>query len=281
MINKVLYLGPNGSYSELAKNSFSQYYSSNCEFEAVDSIAKVIKKLLEDGEKAGFGAVIPIENSIEGVVRETQDGLLALSKLGIRILAETSLEIKHALIGYGEKSCIKTILSHPQALAQCREYIYKNWRDDVVLSPLLSTSAAVNSLAKLEPQRAAIASEYCAKLYGIPVIDTCVNDEANNRTRFVLLSNRKPQKSDVNKVSIAFSTENTSGALTRVLNVFEKYGINMSYIDSRPSRKELGEYVFYVDFAGYIEDASVVQALLEIQPLVKMFEVLSEGANCV
>ena len=115
----------------------------------------------------------------------------------------------------------------------------------------------------------------------ITLLENQINDEKNNTTRFVLLSKDNPVKSNQNKVSITFSTENKAGALNKVLSVLEKYDLNMSYIDSRPSRRELGEYVFYVDFAGYIEDSNVAMALTEIQPDVKMFEILSKGANCV
>ena len=281
MINKVLYLGPKGSYSELAKNKFSACIFDNaCEFISEDSINKIVRELIEvDSEN--IAAVFPIENSIEGVVRETQDSLLKLSERGFRVLAEVKLSIEHSLIGFGQKENIKSIASHPQALAQCKEFIFKNWVDGIQLEPVLSTSGAVQALQKHDFTRAAIASEYCANLYNVPIVETNINDEDNNTTRFVLLSKLKPQKSSENKISIVFSTENKSGALNSVLNVFEKYGLNMSYIDSRPSRKELGEYVFYVDFSGYIDDANVTQALIEIQPLVKFFAVLSEGAICV
>lgn len=280
MINKVLYLGPTGSYSEIAKDKFTRFYSENYKSEYYNSISQIIR-ILSDSKTDSIAGVIPIENSIEGVVRETQDGLIHLASKNIRILAETHLKIEHCLISYGDKSKIQSISSHPQALAQCREYIYNNWKDDISLIPVLSTSAAVKSLQKNTPKIAAIASEYCAKTYNIPVIESAINDEKNNTTRFILLAKTKPQKESSNKISIVFSTENVSGALSKVLNIFEKYNLNMSYIDSRPSRKELGEYIFYVDFAGYIEDGNVNSALIAIQPFVKMFSVLSEGAICV
>ena len=131
------------------------------------------------------------------------------------------------------------------------------------------------------PDVVAIGSKYSAQMYNIPIIDEKINDKKNNTTRFVLLSKMSPKKSEQNKVSIIFSTENKSGALNKVLNIIERYGLNMSYIDSRPSRNEIGEYVFYVDFAGHIQDGDVSNALIEMQPLVKMFSVLSEGAICV
>lgn len=280
MINKVLYLGPTGSYSEIAKDKFKECFASECEFIALESIYKIIRKLQElDSEDVA--AVIPIENSIEGVVRETQDNLAALAKIGFRIQAETFLSVEHSLISFGDKKDIKKILSHPQALAQCRDYIFKNFGDDVKLEAVLSTSTAVQALSNENKEEAAIANQYCANIYDVPIIESRINDEKNNTTRFILVSKIAPTVLDSGKVSITFSTENKPGALNRVLNVFEKYGLNMTYIDSRPSRKEMGEYVFYVDFIGHTDISNTTLALTEIQAHVRMFEILSEGANCV
>ncbi len=279
-INKLFYLGPQGSYSDIAKNKFAIFQNSSCEFIPVDSIYKIVQ-LLKKVDSDSVVAILPIENSIEGIVRDTQDNLISLAELGIRIYAETRISIEHSLIGYGDKSQIKTITSHPQALAQCREYIYRNWQYNAVTKPVLSTSIAVKSLQKEDLTTAAIGSKHSAKMYNIPIIESKINDEENNTTRFVMLSKLTPKKSTINKVSITFSTENKSGALNKVLNVIEKYGLNMSYIDSRPSRRELGEYIFYIDFEGHIEDSAVALALVEVQACVKMFEILSQGAICV
>lgn len=280
MIEKVLYLGPAGSYCETAVKNFSKYFSKNCEYQTIDSIHKIIRILNTDKNKI-FSAIIPIENSIEGIVRETQDNLISLSQKGIRILAETTLSIEHSLIGFGKKEDIKIITSHPQALAQCQEYIYKTWGDNIELKPVLSTSNAVKSLSQNNTTIAAIGNNNCAKLYNVPVITSKINDEDNNTTRFILLSSNKPLKTDISKISINFSTENKPGALNQILSILEKYNLNMSYISSRPSRRELGEYIFYVDFYGHIEEANVHMALREMLPFVKTLEILSEGANCI
>lgn len=280
MLNKIYYLGPNGSYSDLAKNKFLSYFNDDAEFIPVDSIYKIMRTLKEDSS-SDIAAVIPIENSIEGIVRDTQDNLFALVEKGFSIIAETNLTIEHSLIGFGAKDQIKTITSHPQALAQCREYLFRYFGDDVNLLPALSTSAAVTSVTAEDVSLAAIGSSFSAEIYNRPVIDTKINDEKNNTTRFLLVAKDTPKNIGKNKVSITFSTENKPGALNKVLLVLEKYELNMSYIDSRPSRKELGEYVFYIDFEGHIEDSKVSLALLEIQTCVKMLEILSKGAVCV
>lgn len=281
MIKKLLFLGPKGSYSDLAKNNFLDFISPDCEFIPEDSIYSIFSVLSNSSDEF-LGAVIPIENSIEGVVRESQDSLSKAVLKSFRIFAETTLHIEHSLIGYAKsKDEAKIILSHPQALAQCRDYIHKNFSDSVVLNPVFSTSKAVASLGEKNPYELAIASSYSAQLYDVPILEANINDEKNNTTRFVLLSKSKPKKTENSKVSITFSTVNQAGALNKILSVLEKYGLNMSYIDSRPSRKELGEYVFYIDFSGHIDDVKVHQALVELQQYVNMFELLSMGAICV
>lgn len=279
MIKKLYFLGPKGSYTQSASEKFSSYINIE-ELVSVDSIYE-ISQILKEGNLNEYGAIIPIENSIEGIVRESQDNLADLAKIGYRIQAETCLDIEHSLVSFGKKEEIKTIISHPQALAQCRNYIFENWGNDIDLIPTLSTSNAVSILKNTDPTIAAIASEFCAKTYNVPIQDSKINDEKNNKTRFVLLTKFNPKNNFQNKTSIVFSTENIPGALNKVLTILEKYGLNMSYIDSRPSRKELGEYVFYIDFAGYIEDLAVKNALEEIQPFIKMFEILSNGAEII
>lgn len=273
-IRKLLFLGPKGSYSDFAKDKFIKAFKLNCVSTNLKSISGVIKAL-KDENSEDIVAVIPIENSIEGIVRETLDNLSSLKKEEYKIIAETTMNIEHALIGYAErKNGIKVIRSHPQALAQCKKYIQDNFLDSIIEEATLSTSAAIRTLSPAETNCAAIGSVDCAKMYNIPVIEEKINDEKNNQTRFILLGKFLPRKTGHDKTSITFSTENVAGALNKILTILEKHNINMSYIDSRPSKKELGEYVFYIDFEGHINDKKVEEAFEEIRPLAKMFYII-------
>ncbi len=273
-IRKLLFLGPRGSYSDFAKDNFIESFDLNCVSTNLKSISGVIKAL-KDENSEDIAAVIPIENSIEGIVRETLDNLSSLKKEGFKIIAETTLDVEHALIGFADKkSEIKIIRSHPQALAQCKKYIQDNFSDSLIEEATLSTSAAIRSLSKEDKSIAAIGSIECAKMHNIPVIETQINDEANNKTRFILLGKFLSPQTGADKTSITFSTENKAGALNKILTILEENDINMSYIDSRPSKKELGEYVFYIDFEGHILDEKVQKTFDEIKSLVKMFYVI-------
>lgn len=274
---KVLFLGPKGSYSDAAKEKFKELFSETFETFENSSITGIINSLLAE-TSAETVAILPLENSIEGIVRETQDKLDLMANNGIYVYAETNLSVEHCLVGYTDnKSEIKKVSSHPQALAQCRGYLYNNLKD-VIFESAFSTSSAVSSLLKENSSNVAIGSEFCANIYGVPIIEKNINDEENNTTRFILLSRVIPARKDKNKILITFSTENKVGALTQALSILESYGINLSYIDSRPSRKELGEYVFYADFEGHVDDNNIMLALTELQQSVRTLTVLSKGA---
>ena len=273
-IRKLLFLGPRGSYSDFAKNKFIDAFDLNCVSTNLKSISGIIKAL-KDENNEDMAAVIPIENSIEGIVRETLDNLSSLKKEGFKIIAETTLNVEHALIGFcDKKSEIKVVRSHPQALAQCKRYLQANFADSLIEEATLSTSAAIRSLSKDEPSIAAIGSVECARMYDIPVVEEKINDEENNQTRFIFLGKFLAPPTGNDKTSITFSTENKAGALSKILTILEENNINMSYIDSRPSKKELGEYVFYIDFESHINDDKVQKAFDKIKPLVKMFYVI-------
>lgn len=273
-IRKLLFLGPKGSYSDFAKNNFIKSFGLNCVSTNLKSISGVIKAL-KDENSEDIVAVIPIENSIEGIVRETLDNLASLKKEGYKIIAETTMNVEHALLGFAEKkSDIKIVRSHPQALAQCKKFLHDNFSDSLIEEATLSTSAAIKSVMAHDKHIAAIGSKECAKLYNIPIIEENINDEINNQTRFILLGKFLAPQTGNDKTSITFSTENKAGALNKILTILEENNINMSYIDSRPSKKELGEYVFYIDFEGHIMDEKVKKAFEQIKTLVKMFYVI-------
>lgn len=273
-IRKLLFLGPSGSYSDFAKDRFIKSFDLQCVSTHLKSITGIIKAL-KDENTEDISAVIPIENSIEGVVRETLDNLSSLKKENFKIIAETTIDVEHALIGYAKKmSEIKIVRSHPQAIAQCKKYLQSNFPDTLIEEATLSTSAAIRSLAKDSPEIAAIGSVDCAKMYNVPIITKNINDETPNRTRFILLAKNYAKPSGKDKTSITFSTENKAGALNKILSILEKYELNMSYIDSRPSKKELGEYVFYIDFEGHAFDEKVNKAIEEIHKFSKMFYII-------
>ncbi len=268
-VNKIYYLGPDGSYTHKALEEFkADYKIEYVSQEALKSIKSIIN--LVDDDKSSLG-VIPIENSIEGIVREAIDNLIRVKDSDIKIIAEVVLPVNHCLLSKAkDKSAITTVISHPQALAQCSNYLDRNFSNLHILEER-STSAAAKRIAEKDETYAAIANEMAADFFALNILDTSINDEKDNKTRFILIGRFETAQSPDSKTSIAFSTKNTAGALFKVLEIFNKYQINLLYIDSRPSKKTLGEYTFFIDFEGHIKDETIQKAISEIIPLTGFY----------
>nr|MCR5265941.1 ACT domain-containing protein [Cyanobacteria bacterium RUI128] len=207
-------------------------------------------------------------------VKESIDNISRIEDKDVKILGECVIPISHCLITHAENlKDVKTIISHPQAISQCFDYIYKTFGENVVYRPDSSTAHAVKKLDSNDKTIAAIGSRYSAEFYGKPVIAEAINDEPHNSTRFLLIGKLQLPKMDCEyKSSITFSTDNKPGALCDILTILRNYDINMSHISSRPSKKSLGEYSFYIDFDGKILDMKVSKAMFEILQHVTMFK---------
>ena len=274
MEKKIYYLGPKTSYTDVAKEELKKRFNlegyENVEKPTITSVAAELSNL-ENEESL---AVLPIENSIEGVVKESIDNISRIEDDSIKIIGECVIPIRHCLVSYAENlNDVKMIISHPQAISQCFDYIYKTFGENVVYRPDSSTAHAVKKLSPEDKTVAAIGSRYSADFYGKPVKDEGINDEPHNSTRFLLIGKLILPKMDCEyKSSITFSTDNKPGALCDILTILRNYDINMTHISSRPSKKELGEYTFYIDIDGKIMDLKVSKAMFEILQHVTMFK---------
>ena len=269
--HNLVYLGPEGSYTEIAAEQFIKLNNIN-NFNRVikNSIIKVIEAV--DSSDNDFG-VVPLENSIEGIVRETLDNLVKTTSR-VMITGEILVPISHCLISKAENlNEIDEIISISQALAQCRNFIEKNLKNAEILTST-STSEAVKQLKDLPKNYAAIGSSQAADIYGYNILSSGINDEKDNLTRFVLLGSAVTEPTGKDKTSMAFSASNKPGALVQVLSVFKDYNINLSYIESRPSRKIFGEYTFFIDFDGHVQDENVRAAMEKIMPFINFHRIL-------
>ena len=203
-------------------------------------------------------AILPIENSIEGIVRPTID---ALYEQDVQIQAQKDINIEHCIFSFADKKeKIKYIISHPQALAQCSKYILNNFDNNIKLIESTSTAAALNELMNKTDEYAAIGSFEVGEKLGLNLIDKNISDIKDNKTRFVLISKNKISLEKNTRTSIVFNTKNESGALLSILEIFKKYNLNLIYIESRPSKKVFGEYNFFVDIDKGVDE---IEAALE------------------
>ena len=268
-VMRIAFLGPGGSYAEIAKDEFKDKYDIYPEEKPLNMISRVIDFVDDNPQSIG---VIPIENSIEGAVRESSDCLIKTKNPNIRILSELVIPIHHCLLSkVTELYSITGVISHPQALAQCHNFISTQLPMNLDIVRASSTAEAARMLDAYNLTYSAIGSKKTAQLYNLNIICENINDEPNNQTRFALIGDYETPITGNDKTSIAFSTENKSGALLEMLEIFFKHNINMSYIDSRPSKTKFGEYTFYVDFDGHCNEEKIHNALEEIKSKAKFY----------
>lgn len=269
----IYYLGPDGSNVQNAMFKFLDICKINVENKIPKKTIKTIIESIEQDENSL--CVLPIENSIEGIVRETIDNLLKQKNERIKIRGEISIPIKHLLLSKSKDiKSVKKIISHPQALAQCSEFLYKNFKDAQIKDVSSTSYAAQKVSAENDLTIAAIANETCANLFNLNILSEDINDEPDNTTRFYILSDREIPKTKNGKTSILLSTKNKPGALCEALEIFLRHNINLTYIDSRPSKKKLGEYIFFIEMDGFETNEEINTALNEIKDSADFLKLL-------
>jgi chorismate mutase/prephenate dehydratase len=260
----VAYLGPRATFSHLAA---VRHFGSSAELIPAEDIRNVFD-FVESGS-ASYG-VVPIENSNEGVVGYNLDMFM---EYDLKVSAEIMLEVSHNLLSRsGKAEKVKKIYSHPQPLAQCRQWLKKNMQG-VTLFETSSTTRAAEIAAKDETA-AAIASEAAAKIYSLKFIARKIEDRRRNFTRFLVIGSDIAPRTGRDKTSIMFSLKDKPGALYGILAPFKKTGINLSKIESRPSKRKAWEYIFFVDLSGHVEDKSVRKALESVSENCLYFKIL-------
>jgi len=250
----VAYLGPAGSYSHIAS---ILKFGESTEFLPVNTIPDVFSAV--EHNEANYG-VVPVENSTEGVVSHTLDMFL-LSDL--RICAEIYAPISHNLLSAGtDISQIRRVYSIAQAIAQCRNWLATHLPGVEILEVSSTAKAAV--MCEGYPTSAAVASSLAAKEYGLNILAEGIEDNPHNKTRFLVVGYSKPEPSGKDKTSIVFSVPHKAGSLYHALKVFDEAKINLTMIESRPTKQMPWEYIFFIDFQGHERDDIVQQALARL-----------------
>ena len=269
----VAYLGPHGPFSEEA----AILYAPESELLAYPSIRDAA--MAAESRKTDE-AVLPIENSIEGAVNMTLDYLIHDSTLSI--VGEVVLAVRQSLIGSSRTRLeeIDTVRSHPQALAQCRRYLERALpRAKLIAS--ISTAGAVEEALNEGPTSAAIGNRRAAALFGAVVLDEGIEDNPNNMTRFIAMGRNSPPASGNDKTSLCFGFDSDApGLLYGALGEFADRGINMAKIESRPTRHELGRYVFLADLIGHQEDNRIRGAIDALKRRASDLKVFGSYPRC-
>jgi len=262
---QIAFQGERGAFSESAVYNF---FGSSVDVKPCRNLSDVFESV-ENG-KTKFG-VVPIENSLEGSVNQTYDLFL---EQNLKVCGEIVIRIVHCLIAHPETSLksIKTVYSHPQALAQCRKFLER------LGCRLISTFDTAGSVKMIKEEglkdAAAVAGERAAEIYGMKVLVKEIEDNPNNYTRFFVLSKHDSSYSGGDKTSIIFSGKNVPGALYRVLEEFAVRNIDLTKIESRPTKQMPWEYNFYLDFKGHRSEKRCREALRSIRKKTYFVKIL-------
>ncbi|MBM3118433.1 MAG: prephenate dehydratase [Chloroflexi bacterium] len=261
---RVAFQGERGAFSEDALITFF----SDAELSPSRYLGDVFEAVLEG--RVDFG-VVPVENSQAGSINDTYDLLL---NYPLNIFGEINLRISHCLMALpGEKlEGIKTVYSHPQALAQCEEFLRK-LKTEIV--PTYDTAGSAKRIKEGGLRGcAAVASRRAAQIYGLQILAENIETNVNNYTKFFVISKQKAEPAPKSKTSLVFGTKNVPGALYACLGVFATRNINLTKLESRPSRNKPWEYIFYVDFEGHIDDKICQEVLAELEQKTNFVKIL-------
>ena len=265
---RVAYLGPAGTFSELAALGF---FGSSIVKVSCASIDEVFRST--SAGAADFG-VVPVENSTEGVVARSLDLFLTEP---LFIIGETSLFVRHNLLRRDNSlQGIEAVCAHPQALAQCHAWL-SNHLPGVERRPVASNAEGAR-LASLDPSLAGIASERAGSEYGLHVVAPAIQDDVHNRTRFAIVTHPQrhpqPQASGHDCTSLVVSVTNRPGAVHDMLVPLKNHGVSMTRFESRPARSGQWEYYFYIDLQGHPDEPHVASAMKELRDVCAFFKVL-------
>ncbi len=260
---KVAYLGPEGTFSQQA---VLKHFGESIDLHAESSIPEVFKQVAAD--RVHYG-VVPIENSSEGLINTTLDSLI---NFDVQICGEISLRIRHNLARKAPKKPLKTIYAHPQAFAQCREWLSTHY-PDVPLHEVASNGLAAQ-MASEQEHSAAICGDKAVEIYHLTKVHEYIEDQSNNTTRFIIIGKQLPGPSGYDKTSLIIATADKPGSLLHILSPLDKHKINMTMIESRPYRLRNWSYMFFIDFQGHQFEPRIQVALKELASTSIMLTVL-------
>ncbi len=260
---KIAYLGPAGTWThQAALGKFGQSVAYLPQPSFADIFDQVTRGLVDYG-------VVPIENSTEGAVTHTLD-LFADSEL--KIYGQIMLSIENNLMAKCKREEITQIYSHPQVIAQCRSWLGSHFRE--VPTVEISSTAAAAELAAKESGAAVLGGSLLAELYELDILERSIQDIATNTTRFLVISHKTCPPTGDDRTSIMFSVRDEPGSLHKALDPFEKFEINMSKIESRPSKRRAWEYFFFVDVAGHCDDSKLTDVIEQLGTRCSFVKVL-------
>lgn len=271
-IKNIAYLEPINSFSEIAKDEFCAKHNITCFSTPIKTIKQIVEYVESNPDTLG---ILPVENTLDGTIRESLDCLIMEKNPNIRIVSEMILPIEYCLLSKTtEFYSITGLIATPRLLGKCQEFIQNELPRNlnIIEAPTMLESA--HDLSNYNLTYSSIGNKKIAETCRLNILKENIHDDKNNMTRYILIGDIETKPTSNDKTTIAFRTDHTPGALLEILKVFLEYNINLSYISSRPSKVEPNEYIFIVNFDGHLRNTEMLKAIEEIKPKTSFFRFL-------
>ena len=271
-IRNIAYLEPQYSFCEMAKDEFCRIHKLQCFSTPLTTIKQIVDYVAQNPDTVG---VLPVENTLDGTIRESLDYLMLSQNPNIKIVSELILPIEFCLLSKTtEFYSITGLIATPRLIGKCHEFIQNELPLNLNLIEAPTMLESANDLRNHNLTYASIGNRKIAESCMLNILKENIHDGKNNKTRYVLIGDIETKPTGKDKTTIAFRTSNTPGALLEILKIFLEHGINLSYISSRPSKVEPDKYIFIVNFDGHLQGSNMLNAINEIKPKTSFFRYL-------
>lgn len=271
-VKNIAYLEPQYSFSEMAKDEFCRLHKLNVFTTPLTTIKQIVDYVAQNSDCVG---VLPVENTLDGTIRESLDYLMLSQNPNIKIISEIILPIEYCLLSKTtEFYSITGVIATPRLIGKCHEFIQNELPRNLNLIEAPSMLESALDLRNHNLTYASIGNRKIAESCMLNVLKENIHDDKNNKTRYVLIGDIETKPTGKDKTTIAFRTNNSPGALLEILKIFLEHGINLSYISSRPSKVQPDEYIFIVNFDGHLQGSNMLGAIDQIKPKTSFFRYL-------
>ncbi len=271
-VNNISYLGPEVSFSAMATEEFMRIYGLNCFTTPQTTIKQVIDYVEQNPDTLG---ILPVENTLDGTIRESLDCLMATKNPNIRIISEITMPVEYCLLSRTtELYSITGLIATPRLVAKCQNFINNELPLNYNLIEKATMLECANDLRNYNLTYASIGNRKIADTCMLNILKENVHDDKYNNTRYILIGDIETQPTGKDRTTLAFCTNHTPGALLKILNVFLENNINLTYISSQLSKNDPDEYIFIVNFDGHVEEDNMLKVIEQIKPKTSFFRYL-------
>ncbi len=272
-IKNIAYLEPSNSFSEMAMDEFCRQYELNCFTTPMTTIRQIVDYVTENSMDT-IG-VLPVENTIDGTIRESLDSIILTENPNIRIISEIVLPIEYCLLSKNtEFYNITGLIAPPRLLGKCNQFISEEMPRNLNIIEVPSTLEAARELNNYNLTYASIGNRKIAQNCMLNILKENIHNDKNNKTKYILIGDIETKPTGKDKTTVAFKANNTPGALLQILKIFLENSINLTYISSYPSRNNPNEYIVIVTFDGHIHNNNLLNAIKNIKPKTSFFRYL-------